>query len=946
MKRNKKGIFKRIVSLVAALSLLLGVLAPLCVSAAGSDGGSSLDRDGNGSIKYLAIGSSDALGSYPQAVASGLEASSKKQVESEIFAFDGMRIEELLYLLDESFEADGYTAEEFLAAGGAFSADVENLRAELKASIAGAEIISLDTSFDSFATYALSYIFDSKYGADFTRFDEGMQDSIQEIKGRFDDVVVGYFSDPTNPNSAEVADFIQRAIDAFAYALVSYCYSFDRVLSEIYTINPNAQIVAVGARNPMTDLSAKMEGLGIEIPLDLIYGIVVDITNVYMASLSEFADAFYFAYYDGTKSERGVYSEIKSYNGNPASLSEDAKQRLLSASGLDLSSATDAEKLSVINAMAYLAKLGTKETVIDFSFAAFAEGTNEKIDEILKKALANPEFNPLTSAEYKAIEADKTSRIHLAAIARYRLGAFATLLDENDGKILGAKIVSAINNETLGSDVVRNEMNGIYSLLSDFFGRETLLDLEYAFNPYYTCDENSYYLALGDDSAYDEYDALGRLKRASYASKLADKLVSEYGFDKKNSYKNLASKTETPEKLLDLILNGASSTDKKEREKAEELLNSLKKADLITISYTNLETTKFMFGKAKVDWEGLLGKEIADQVESFKAMLKTEMGAAGIDKSVLDIIIPFMERYAYAYASRIVSYVKLLEEIHEIAPDALVVIVGTYNDMEDFTLSLGDRSLPVGNYVQYLIDAANLETLGYSILKEKTAYIAAPDVETIHEKNGGTKDFDVFRLLLTMGTIVNGGDLLPSDRGHAYITDMVVKTVNLVGAHECVYDNACDNRCDICKTKREIGDHKYGALCDTDCDECGARRVAAHHAYDADCDNTCNTCGEVREAREHLYVSECDEYCDLCSLKRETSADHSFGDWEKKGSERVRECVGCGETETERAGLGAGAVVAIVLGAVVVLGGCGFVAYLYGFKKKGLPTARGNRENK
>ena len=936
MKKTVNNIFRRGFAILLSLSLLLGAVTPLLSFAAGAT--SALDGDGNGEINYLAIGSEDTLGSYPETVKAGLATSSGKQVKNTVFAFSKMRIEELLYLLDEDFSGDEYTAANFLSAGGAFANGAgATLRDKLVNDIGNAEILSLDLSFDSFATYALSYIFSGEYAADFTRFDEGMQRSIAEIKGRFDDVIGGYFEDPTNKNGEEVASFAQRAIDGLAYALVSYCYSFDRVLSEIYAINPKVKVVAVSARNPMTSFSAKMSGLGIEIPLDLVYGIIVDIANVYMASLSEYSGAFYFAYFDGSESKRGVLEEITAYNGQPSSLSDNAKEMLLHASGLDTSESSEETKLSVINTMAQLAKLGTKETVIDITLAALAKSPKAKVDAIIEKAFSNPAFNPLTSAEYKAIEADKASLIHLAAMARYRLGGFASLLDEKDGEALGKKIVDAINGEILGKDAVKNEMNGIYSFLSDYFDRETLLDLEYTFKPYYTCDQKSYYLALGDDSAYDEYDRSGNLKRGSYASKLADRLVTEHGFNKGRSYKNFAAKGETPDELLDLLENGLESSDKKTKQRAEDIIKNLEKANLITISYTNLETTKFMLNPVgKTEWEELLGEEFAQLVLDVKEMLVTEMGKAGIPAFALGEIIPFMERYAFAYAKRVISYVKLLEKIRSIAPDALVVIVGTYNDMENFTLSLGEKELPVGNYVQYLIDAANLETLGYAALKDKTAYIAAPDVQTIHEKNGGDIKFNFATLLTSLGSIVNNGNLLPSDAGHKYIADMVVETVNLIEAHECEFDNACDNRCDKCKTKREVPGHVYSAVCDANCNECGALRLAEQHKYTADCDGSCNVCLEVREASAHSYSSECDTSCNLCKETRPAKKEHSFTDWKKNGNKEERSCTLCGYSEEKDAKIGAVAIVLISLGGAIVLGGGGFAAFFFGVKKKSL----------
>ncbi len=82
------------------------------------------------------------------------------------------------------------------------------------------------------------------------------------------------------------------------------------------------------------------------------------------------------------------------------------------------------------------------------------------------------------------------------------------------------------------------------------------------------------------------------------------------------------------------------------------------------------------------------------------------------------------------------------------------------------------------------------------------------------------------------------------------------------------YDNACDANCNGCGETREVGNHVYDSETDTDCNECGAtRNETCTHYYDADCDEDCNLCGVKREVK-HTYSGEHDTKCDKCGAER------------------------------------------------------------------------------
>ncbi len=946
---KKVSIAGRLSALIICLSLILGIVSPLSALAAPS---AKIDADKNrdGTVEYVVIGSYDAAGvgisgydassfgtakladgSYADVLKKKLEAAGKAVNVTQI-SIEGMRAEELRYILDTKYEGDSYTAAEFLGENGAFAdlGGVSAVREKYINAIKSAELITLDVGFDNFATYAFSYIFESKYDADFTIFDDGMQKSVNEIKSRFEEVLGGYVKDT---NSPEIGEFLNRAINGFAYALVGYCHNFDKALGEIYALNPDVTVAVTDIRNPVVGLTARMEGLNFPMSLDLIYGIIIDLANVYMATLTDYKDIFNFAYLGSGGMNQ---SEIENYNGNPATISADLAARLDAFSGIDMSALSSEARLSVRDTMMTLLHLAFENGKLDLTSAAAGTGSFNKIYSLIE-ASKNPAFNLEASADYKALINDAGAMSYLAAAVRYSLGGTA-LLDRAGHKDMADKLYTAITEGKTGTNVISEDMNEIYSFLGFYFNRDTLLDIEYTFKPYYTCDKNSFYVALGDGSASGNN---------SYPSKLADKFQAEFGFKKNVSFVNYSNNyalsgkfDETPDVTLEAI--------KKSGEENTQLFKDIKKADLITLSYTTLETTRYMLGgdASEINWFELgdrlgFGDELLEVSTVVKEYIREAFGAE-LPENMLKLVIELIEKYAYAYLKRAISYAELLEYIHEINPEALVLIVGTYNEMEGFEIRYNGMSIPLGSLVQYLVDAANLETLVYSVLSENTSYIAAPKVETVYEKNGGVTVWEAntaIQLGGVAGTLANtfgSNDFLPSDKGHEAIVDAVLdeKTTVIVGEHECAYDNACDTRCNICMAKRTTY-HKYSAVCDASCNVCGSLRHARAHDYAADCDSTCNICGDVREAAEHTYSSDCDSVCNLCGNKRDASGEHTFADGVDAKGKKASKCTKCGYIQPGD-GLSVGAIIGITAGAVVVLGGGGFALFWFVIKKKSL----------
>ena len=159
------------------------------------------------------------------------------------------------------------------------------------------------------------------------------------------------------------------------------------------------------------------------------------------------------------------------------------------------------------------------------------------------------------------------------------------------------------------------------------------------------------------------------------------------------------------------------------------------------------------------------------------------------------------------------------------------------------------------------------------------------------------------------------------------------------------WTNDCDTVCDVekCGFTRTPNPHKYDNDCDVDCNVCKTAREVAGHGYDNDCDTDCNTCGITREVGAHKYDNACDGDCNSCGATRTTQ--HSFSVWmttteptKKEDGVSTRYCTVCNFDETQaipaEGGMPTGAIVAIVLGSVAVLGGGGFCLYWFVLRKK------------
>ena len=156
------------------------------------------------------------------------------------------------------------------------------------------------------------------------------------------------------------------------------------------------------------------------------------------------------------------------------------------------------------------------------------------------------------------------------------------------------------------------------------------------------------------------------------------------------------------------------------------------------------------------------------------------------------------------------------------------------------------------------------------------------------------------------------------------------------------HDHICDNNCG----KTDYGECSDSATDDNHvCDygegyETGCQKVLEAHVdenKDHKCDNGCPEKIGAHEDKEPV-----DHMCDYCGQRMST---HKYGKWETikeatktEEGEKVRTCTICGHKDIATIpcleGLSTGAIIAIVIASILVVGGIGFAIYWFGYKKQ------------
>ena len=338
----------------------------------------------------------------------------------------------------------------------------------------------------------------------------------------------------------------------------------------------------------------------------------------------------------------------------------------------------------------------------------------------------------------------------------------------------------------------------------------------------YVPNQNSYYVALGDETA-----AITNRQKSTYVDKLANKLGV--------SYKNLAAAQMPIQDVYDTI-----TANSKE----------IAKADLITIGWSNYSATyrmcQYMGEKNPVkvseeQWTALVGEENMPLLEDLLDQMFKKLREENLSNFGGYDIEGGLEWYAYTYMSNAVHQSQVIEAIRVFNANAVIILVGTYNDLEGVALEANGSVMELGAMMDDLVNASNLLATKTMFAYSRVGYVDATDVETSLDG----KDTSKYTPMLYVMAIT-GRQGLPNANGHEYIANQIFNCFSDKCEH--ILDEGVVTIAPTCSTEGERS-HLCtwcGEQCTTvippehDCEEIVIPPTCTESGYTS---HTCRRCG-------------------------------------------------------------------------------------------------------
>lgn len=336
-------------------------------------------------------------------------------------------------------------------------------------------------------------------------------------------------------------------------------------------------------------------------------------------------------------------------------------------------------------------------------------------------------------------------------------------------------------------------------------------------NSEYCVREDSLYVALGDAS--------GMVKRGqkSYIDTVAESLEIDF--------RNLSGKGN----ILDAYNIIEENTD------------LIAQADLITLGYGNnvfvraaverLSNGISGLDMGEYDWSVYVGEDKVSYVEDALAEIEAMLSENGMGdpnpafsgNSLALMMTKAVEAFVYEAVTYACNFPEVVNAIRAINEDAVVIGVGMNNPFRGTVLSMEEMEFAIEDYVDYLVEAANIHGLIYAVNTGNCIYVDAPDAETdTNNVESGAINFMIGYMTERLYT----GN--PTAEGHAYIAQQILNALTLVCDHQwsdwtvvkeptCTEEGSQVRTCAVCAQEEfeaiPVSAHNFK---DGVCENCGA----------------------------------------------------------------------------------------------------------------------------
>ena len=363
-----KAFTKKALAMLVVAVMMIGVLAPVVSAIGPIENLIKHEEHNNNTLHYVSLGASNTNGfghhgylppevyedplaankaqmndygylkepanAYPNLVKEALAEATGRDVELHQLAISSMRVEEVLYLLDDSFVPDEYMEWRFTSGSknwfnAAEDGGVPALKQAYRDYITNADVITVDLGWNNFGVYAFNNIMTilkeggSRYwkAPAFDRVvDAGKEAEYYEIR----DKAMARLNEMVDLSATALSEeVIEMLANVLAYAAFGACYNYDRVVEKIYELNPDATVVTINIQNLADELVVDLDGT--ELPLGDLYGELIEFVDFYRASESPYADKVLFAYAGEDGDVDTFLDEFRLWDGDPTTLSQDMK---------------------------------------------------------------------------------------------------------------------------------------------------------------------------------------------------------------------------------------------------------------------------------------------------------------------------------------------------------------------------------------------------------------------------------------------------------------------------------------------------------------------------------------------------------------------------------------------------------------------------------------------
>jgi hypothetical protein len=209
----------------------------------------------------------------------------------------GARVNDIAYLLGATDVKDAYTDELLANASADLGVTPDMLRQLYQVAVESSSAVLVSAGGDNmlYAASEISKIMNDGEAIpmDFTQFeslDPGFVAALADIKATINGILIDMFG----ADSAIVEDFdtASDVIETVAYSLLGYTDYYNQMIAAIKELNPDTQIIIVGAYNMLDGFVYQKDGINVDV--GAISEIVVGAINQFMiSSVEEYANTMF-----------------------------------------------------------------------------------------------------------------------------------------------------------------------------------------------------------------------------------------------------------------------------------------------------------------------------------------------------------------------------------------------------------------------------------------------------------------------------------------------------------------------------------------------------------------------------------------------------------------------------------------------------------------------------